>query len=248
MSTRRRAALVLLAALPLHGCAASRRAWDMVKPRPEAAVLDARALAKVTHVLILPGETDYPSAQARLIAELEGALKTRGGWSVMGPSSLKKELDLLPLPPPASMSRPPAGLHQGVLERLPRRDERVAILSLWVESWEGERWRELDPVKDIGEVAFDAVLAGVFGGKPAETYSYHRGVAAQLIDSRDGVVLWRARRSWTKTEKLEEATRLVPFALQETREAETAKETAEFRDFVADGLAGSRDQSLRSMR
>lgn len=227
---------LLLALALLQGCSAARRAWDRVKPAPQALVLDQPAYAGVTHVVVLSGGTKYAAPQKLLLGELEGALKEQGCWKLMGHEEFGRKVEHQAPPPPYSAEHAPLGLNSAVLERLPRRDERLAVLAVWVTDWDGERYRELDVVGDAGELLFDAALGAIFGGKPADdTYTYGRGVVAQLIDSRGGKVLWRAKRKWRKTEKLT-SNRLVPWAPEPVREAEKRRERDEFRALLTEGL------------
>lgn len=157
------AAFSLALALP-----ASAGILDAVFPKPKAQAVDPAQYAGLTHLIVIGGATDYKAAQEELLGRLESGLQGTGCWRVMGHHDAGERIHHPALKAPSPVDwDDEADVSSGLLETLPKRDERLGVMIFWVTGWSGQ--------------AYDG------GG------AYQREALAQVFDSATGDEVWRAR-------------------------------------------------------
>jgi len=157
---------LLLLALAL-AAPASAGILDGVLGKPKAEAVDAAQYGALTHLIIVSGATDYKAAQEELLARVERGLRESGCWRLMGHIDAGERIHHAALKAPSPVDwDDEADVSSALLEDLPKRDERLGILILWVTDGRGPAYSEND---------------GIYG----------RDVVAQVFDSATGDQVWR---------------------------------------------------------
>lgn len=151
---------------------------------PQGYVVDAAGFEAVTHIVVLGGATKHPAAQKRILDELEGKWAKAVCWDILGHEQAREKVRYGAIPRP-KLHGEGLKLEDAAYERLPGHRPELAVLVLWVQSWEGDYYQVEDKEKDVK----------LFGGRKRAQRGlaeYKREAVARLYDSESKKMIWQA--------------------------------------------------------
>ncbi|MBI2787126.1 MAG: HEAT repeat domain-containing protein [Elusimicrobia bacterium] len=229
--TRLGTALLILA---LSAPAARAALLDVLFPKPKAEAVDPAAYRGLTHLVVVSGSTKFSAAQEMLLGNIEQRLRESGCWQVMGHAEAREKMPhaLLSAPSPRKWANG-AEVTSGLVSRLPRRDARLGVLVFWVRDWSGEKYSRGTGGEALGDFLSDRLRTP---GTPNATRApYERDAVAQVFDSAGGAQIWRGHMFLGPGTAVEADGRL-PYADQETRDANASAEYESFISFFSGNL------------
>lgn len=231
-------ALLVAAALALPAAPAAagilKAIGDAIRAtQPRAEAVDPQAYAKLTHLIVIAGQSRYKPVQEIMLKNVEQRLREAGCWHVMDHGEAREKLAAASVGAPSPRTWKDDGeVAAKILARLPKRDERLGVLVFWVRDWRGDVYSRAT----VNEVVDRWLTKRVNppGSMPARG-EYERDAVAELFDSESGAPIWRGHMLYASGTPLDQNGRL-PYADQDVRDAQVKKEYDDFVDFFAKSL------------
>lgn len=207
---------------------------DVLFPKPKAEAVDPAAYRGLTHLVVVAGSTQYSAAQEMLLGNIEQRLRESGCWQLMGHAEAREKLPHALLSAPSARKWANGGeVTSGLLSRMPRRDARIGVLVFWVKDWRGEKYSRGTGGEALGDFLSDRLKTP--GTPNATRATYERDAVAQVFDSASGAQIWRGHMFLGPGTAVDADGRL-PYADQETRDANASAEYESFISFFSGNL------------